>query len=62
MYRFWYDNFWYDALVRSTKIRRKSKTLLYGHRKFQFIDKTDDIYNGIPEDVETTFDTSNYHN
>ena len=34
--------------------------VLYGYINFNCIHKTDDIYNDIAEDVETTFDTSNY--
>ena len=34
--------------------------VLYGYIHFNCIHKTDDIYNDIAEDVETTFDTSNY--
>ena len=32
----------------------------YGYRQFHCIHKADDIYEGIAEDVETRFKTSNY--
>ena len=34
--------------------------LLSGYRQFHCIHKKDDIYKDIVEDVETSFDTSNY--
>ena len=43
-----------------TKIWWKSKSLLYRYRLFIVYIKADDIYVDITEDVETTFDTSNY--
>ena len=39
----------------------KYKTLLYGYRQLHCSrKKTDDIYKGITEVVETRFDTSNF--
>ena len=38
----------------------KRKIVLCGQRSFYCIHKADDIYNDIAEDVESTFDTSNY--
>ena len=43
-----------------TKIWRKSKTLLNGHRQRHCPHKTEDSYKDIAEDIETRFDTSNY--
>ena len=34
--------------------------MLYGYRQFDCTHKTDDIYKGVVEDVETRFNTSNY--
>ena len=52
MYEFWYD-------YVKPKIFWKGKIVLYGYCFIAHI-KTDDIYKGIAEDVETKFDTSNY--
>ena len=44
-----------------TKIWWKFETLWYGYRQLHWSHvKTDDIYKHIAEDVETTFDTSNF--
>ena len=43
-----------------TRIRWKSKILLYQYRYFNCIHKKDDVYKVITEDVEARFDTSNY--
>ena len=51
-----YDYVW----LCKTKIRWKSKIVLYGYRKFHCIHKTDDIFKDIWEGVETRFDISNY--
>ena len=34
--------------------------MLYGYNQFAHVNKTDDIYKDITEDVEIRFDTSNY--
>ena len=34
--------------------------MLYGHRQFYFMNKTDNIYKDIAEDVEAMFNTPNY--
>ena len=52
MYEFWYD-------YVKPKLFWKSKIVLYGYCFTAHV-KTDDIYKGIAEDVETKFDTSNY--
>ena len=43
-----------------TKIWRKSKTLLNGHRQRHCPQKTEDIYKDIAEYIETRYGTSNY--
>ena len=34
--------------------------MLYGYKQFPHVNKRDDIYKDITEDVEIRFDTSNY--
>ena len=53
MYEFWYDY---------VKLKYDKKVKLYYMDTDSFIVyiKTDDIYKGIAEDVETRFDTLNY--
>ena len=47
------NEFWYDYV----KLKNGKKVK---YRNFNVYIKTDHIYKDIAEDVETTFDTSNY--
>ena len=50
--------FWYDYI--KPKYDKKAKLCYMDTNIFIVYIKTDDIYRGIAEDVETRFDTSNY--
>ena len=49
---------WYDYVI--PKYDEKAKLCYMDTDSFIVYMKTDDIYKGIAEDVETRFDTSNY--
>ena len=53
MYGFWYD-------YVKVKYNEKAKLCYIDTDSFIEYTKTDDIYNDIAEDAETSFDTSNY--
>ena len=44
----------------NTKILWKIKIILYGYGQFHCINKTDNIFEEIAEDVKTRLETSNY--
>ena len=48
---------WWKKILFKTKIWWKRKIVLYGYRKIQ---KTNDIYEDIAENIGTRFDTLNY--
>ena len=50
--------FWYDYI--KPKYDKKAKLCYMDTNIFIVYIKTDDIYRGVTEDVETRFDTSNY--
>ena len=50
--------FWYDYL--KPRYREKAKLCYTDKDSFIVYIKTEDIYSGIPNDVETRFDTSSY--
>ena len=53
IYQFWYDNV-------NPKYSKKTKLCYMDRDSFNVYIKTDNIYQHITEDVETTFDSSNY--
>ena len=53
IYQFWYDNV-------NPKYSKKTKLRYMDTDSFNVYIKTDNIYQHITEDVETTFDSSNY--
>ena len=52
-------NMWVLVSLCQTKIWWKTKIVLNGFRYIVYI-RADDIYEGIAENVKSTFDTSNY--